>query len=528
MPKRQLRSDRTQTESEFYAQQDAELKAAGIRRTKTKKALKATKAAYAARIAEAVEAAKSEAAAQATAIPITAPATSATTTTTTTEADVQTQPIVLKPGQKCPVCGCNCHATDSPDGDASTDPPTSQTGAKSSWRKRDGTDHQIKRDVIPRRCLAGRIGKRFPQTRSKSTKGLPNLRGVSCYRNALLQCLIHIPDVYHLLGNIHKDCDRPADQCTMCVLQKVVQYYWNPRGGNKKSQARELDILMEEFRQALQTDISQGTSDRAPGFLIKAEVLHDGQCSSYDFWKGLLEILKSQVVSDSVARTLLSKAFDVKYRGTWRCEVCGLRHRDDQEQTEPGLDINPFMLLPERGLDLIDYINQATLSTTAPFKCESDTCTAAREAFPEKAVGSHTKRFRITTAPEVLVIRTQRMGYPIDEKTNLPVYEDNGDETEQCKLEDDIPYSEYLDLSSFSDDLELSLLYKLMGVVYHHGSGASGHYIAMARSRLDDGKFALCNDASIDLPEDIEECLSAVTFDDDTTFLPYVLVYSRI
>ncbi|EME86730.1 uncharacterized protein MYCFIDRAFT_206929 [Pseudocercospora fijiensis CIRAD86] len=476
---RLLRSARTQTESDFYAQREAELKAAAIQKSRTKKA---TKAAQAARIAEA---AKSETATQSTSKPVTA-------------------------GQKCPVCG----RSDSPDGDASANSPTSQppksqsAASKSSWRKRDGRDHRIHRDVIPRGVLAGRIGKRFPRTSSNTTKGLSNIKGVSCYRNALLQCLIHTPDVYHLLGNIHKDCNRPARQCTMCVLQKVVQEYWNPHDDAEHSESQELLKLMREFRKALQTDISQSTSDPAPGDLIEEEVLNDQQCSSYDFWKGLLEILKDQVANDSAASALLSRAFDFKYHGTWTCTVCDKEHQDDQEQTEPGLDVNPFSLLPERGLNLIDYIDQATLSTKAAFRCESETCTTAREASPQQEPLEHTKRFRITKAPEVLVIRTQRLGYPIDEVTNLPVYRDG--ETE--KFEDEIPYEEYLDLSDFSDDLEFSrLTYKLMGVVYHTGTGESGHYIAVARSRTDEGKFALCDDNNIYVPQDIDGFLNGVT-----------------
>lgn len=458
-------------------------------------------------------------------------------TTTRSDASIQTEPINLVKGQRCPVCGAKPKVpgehhpedddTSNSNGTASSQQQGSPSPQAATWRKQNGRDRFIQQEVIPQGVVSGRIGKNFPKTQSIKPKGLLNL-GVSCYRNAMLQCLLHTPHVYHLLGNIHKDCSRAANRCTTCVVQKVFQTYWNSdrsdddEHGTARLQLRQ---LMEDLRDALRANIPNGNKPHEqgePGYLLKNDIQCESerQSSSFDFARAIIEIMAGHVQNNVAARKQVSQAFEVKLRGAWTCPKCDKVHRDAGETTQIGLEVNPFALLPQRGLHLKEYLSQDTLVLKNPYSCEGVDCTAAREA--ANAAGSYdapemTKNIRITQAPEVLLIRIQRIGAPVNQQNELywksPV-----------KLEDRIDFDEFLDLRPHSDDLGASQ-YRLRGVVYHKGSAKSGHFVAMVRNIAHDKNFHLCNDMEVD-DAVLDESRSFGP--EDQRYTPYVLVYSQI
>lgn len=94
------------------------------------------------------------------------------------------------------------------------------------------------------RVADGRIRKNWPTHHPTGppkaawleTKGLENT-GLVCWRNALLQCLLHVPEFFHYLsreercGNwrcytepINKD---KAYRCVFCALRDLALHYWS-------------------------------------------------------------------------------------------------------------------------------------------------------------------------------------------------------------------------------------------------------------------------------------------------------------
>lgn len=68
---------------------------------------------------------------------------------------------------------------------------------------------------------------------SSSRKGMANITGVLCYRNSLLQAILHSPKLINwLLLNHHADdcVEEDTDNCVACALRELAITYW---GGGK-------------------------------------------------------------------------------------------------------------------------------------------------------------------------------------------------------------------------------------------------------------------------------------------------------
>jgi hypothetical protein len=92
------------------------------------------------------------------------------------------------------------------------------------------------------RVIDGRIRKGWPFVGSggshnsvHKTKGLDN-PGLLCYRNAVLQCLLHTPEFYRYL--VRQDrCPAPGDNCVFCALRGLAREYWS--NGEDERQLRQ-------------------------------------------------------------------------------------------------------------------------------------------------------------------------------------------------------------------------------------------------------------------------------------------------
>lgn len=82
------------------------------------------------------------------------------------------------------------------------------------------------------RVIDGRIRKGWPFVGSggshnsvHKTKALEN-PGLLCYRNAVLQCLLHTPEFLHYLDRQDR-CTTPGDNCVFCALRALAREYWS-------------------------------------------------------------------------------------------------------------------------------------------------------------------------------------------------------------------------------------------------------------------------------------------------------------
>ena len=77
--------------------------------------------------------------------------------------------------------------------------------------------------------IDGRIRKSWPfggKPRSvHKTKSLLN-PGDQCYRNAVLQCLLHTPEFYRYLDKANR-CDTQVDNCVFCAVRALALEYWS-------------------------------------------------------------------------------------------------------------------------------------------------------------------------------------------------------------------------------------------------------------------------------------------------------------
>jgi len=85
------------------------------------------------------------------------------------------------------------------------------------------TARQVRAD---RRASKGRIGKMWTGKQSTiGSRGLPN-PGNYCYRNAVLQCWIHLCEFNQYCADNHTDCQLTPSECVPCSLKELIRSYW--------------------------------------------------------------------------------------------------------------------------------------------------------------------------------------------------------------------------------------------------------------------------------------------------------------
>lgn len=114
---------------------------------------------------------------------------------------------------------------------------------------------------------------------------------------------------------------------------------------------------------------------------------------------------------------------------------------------------------------------------------------------------------RLVTGPDILVMHLARFT--------------DWDESTSRKNNDIIPFSEGLDLSQYTDG-NFALKYRLLSVVQHRGTRASGHYINIAKGRS--GQWQKLDD------ESVSNAIGTNPFcpRNKAAFTPYVLFWAKV
>ena len=106
------------------------------------------------------------------------------------------------------------------------------------------------------RVIDGRIRKGWPFERSggsltkekSKSKGVYN-PGVQCYRNAVLQCLLHTPEFFHYLSRQDR-CATPGDNCVFCALRGLALEYWtNTKSKHRQKALANVNIAMKNHQE---------------------------------------------------------------------------------------------------------------------------------------------------------------------------------------------------------------------------------------------------------------------------------------
>lgn len=393
-------------------------------------------------------------------------------------------------------------------------------------RKKDGSAVMTGRAVNPDGVVAGRILKHFLRThRSCHSQGFRS-RGQSCWKNAALQGLLHVPIVYHFLGNIHRDCDQSIRRCVTCALQDLFQRYWRLGGGKGETKV----ISHADLDAAILKNIPK-TPINDKGDLHDLVGWHnDVQDDAWLYIDKLLDLVLGAGDERDVA--CLKQVFEMKRKSTWTCVDCGEAHDSSSDsEDECGFSLTVPLNMP-RGdrewMTFMDRLHENVFTDEGvQARCMSDACKAARKAVimsgkNEEELPLQTKHYTITKAPEVLIVLQKRFAMS-EGDDGLPKLKNGRAIVE--KLKEETWYEEYLNLGRYTEDEE-DLLYRLDAVVAHRGDRvSSGHYIATVRE-ANGVDFAIINDSVVQGEQNSNVVKYPQSNGDQ--FEPYVMFYSKV
>lgn len=375
------------------------------------------------------------------------------------------------------------------------------------------------RAVLPTGVLSGRISKRFSPVLSTRPKGLKN-PDITCYRNAALQCLLHVPAFYHYLGNTHKDCTRTGDRCVVCALQHLANVYWNEAGfrsdeDDEDSPPEIREEVVDNFNAACLRCLPQTQ------VTLREEFESNTMGDPHEFIEYLVTELEAAETADDQPRC--AAMFEARSQEEWTCSECGYVRLLPAIQKPPGVGLEAWLPNMPKDTSLVQYLSNDTFQMRSQRRCDGAPCIAkygggSDVSMPEFPGPERAIRKTLTQLPEILVIRMMRFGYDQNYK---PAKDDR-----------QVEYQEYLNLGPYSSSDQEHYTYRLDGVVAHNGdSNDEGHYVAAVR-RYDRAGFEIINDN-----EDIKETTKFVSMMDpvtsvmggqETIFNPYVLVYSKL
>jgi ubiquitin C-terminal hydrolase len=142
----------------------------------------------------------------------------------------------------------------------------------------------------------GRIRKGWPFTRSggplrynlrsrvNQTKGLRN-PGVLCYRNSVLQCLLHVPEFFRFLDKADR-CPTPGDGCVFCALRSFALRYWTSADDTGRENAVTMVNTAMENHPGLNPD------DRQRYWFLRPSMRSSGQQDAHEYFLGVVNMLE--------------------------------------------------------------------------------------------------------------------------------------------------------------------------------------------------------------------------------------------
>lgn len=358
--------------------------------------------------------------------------------------------------------------------------------------------------VIPQGVQDGRIAKTFPGTSMLLSRRFP--RGLNrCYRT-ILHCVMHTPEWYHLMGNIHKDCPYTASKCITCALQHMTMAYWNRNGGQNELNRLSGDLglaIKHVFTDPFDQDIVNEQQSDPFDLLSKFVRYVEREVTGVDPDLPMLPPIRIPEVNSNNFN--IGELFRFDYTTHWTCG------EDQPEGTASsfGIDINMHYIDSTFTIETyLEDLHMSQFIEVNPLRCNSESC-AAQALEPGYEAPDQIREWRITKAPEILVLRLKRL------------------QSETEFLRQKVDFGHVLDLSKFARDQGQQIRYGLRGTVDHSGGAFGGHYTAGLRCRALPGQSELqyCR-VDDDWPN--TRTYDEATMLDAQGWYPYVLVYSKL
>ncbi|KAM3078112.1 hypothetical protein ACMFMG_002588 [Clarireedia jacksonii] len=320
-------------------------------------------------------------------------------------------------------------------------------------------------NVRKRRSLANKTSSEYKRMPTSAQRGMYN-PNVLCYRNSLLQSLLHLPKFVNFLIEQHlpKHCVIEQQKCLACSLRILALKYWSP-----EFSSREFTVLLRRLE-------TQFKSLRWEGSLSGEQMDADEQLS----W--VLSTMSEQLPEPSVSSLQAITQLGLESKIT--CAKCGNISANPMSERSLSIPLKPRI----RGGSLSAYVKEYMEETIEGYRCEK--CKKQGNVHRSQVIGH---------APDILFVQLKRFGYDgSKDKLRLPI---------------DLT----LDLGPYRDAGNKDCLsYELTAFISHSGSLDWGHYVCDARGP--DGRWNCFNDEQKS-SSSVKQALESK--------LPYLLFYQR-
>lgn len=352
-------------------------------------------------------------------------------------------------------------------------------------------------------------------------RGLLN-HGVTCYTNAAVQAILHIPSIQHylfdiLLGKYDSTIPKNSVSYTLAETSKKM---WLPVSKNSRKNISASYINPKHLISRLD-DINCMMSEWQ-------------QEDSHEYFMSLMSRLQEDSVpkGHKLIESIIYDIFGGLLKQIVTCKSCGSISKTEQPfydlslhlKGKKKLDPNPHLLGDSN--NVFSAANSTTTSNTAAQLSSSSSLSAnLNNDAPAVAVSdlsSSNRRFSIEKSikdffnPELIKVDKEQKGYVCEKchKTtnavkhnsilrapetllvHLKKFRFNG--TSSSKMKQAVSYPMFLDLTEYCESKDLPVKYQLLSVVVHEGrSLSSGHYIAHCKQP--DGSWATYDDEYINI-----------------------------
>lgn len=341
-----------------------------------------------------------------------------------------------------------------------------------------------------------------PYLSNLKPKGLLN-HGVTCYTNAAVQAMVHIPAVQHYLFDIlrGKYSEKVSSDSVSYVLAEITRRMWLPQDKTKKkhqslqyinpkkliARLDDINCMMsvwqqEDSHEYFMSLMSRLQEDSVPrGHKLTESVL-------YDIFGGVLEQVVTCKSCGGISKTeqpfydlsLHLRAKKKQSNGINNAQINPVSHSDSQQQPQQQQKQQQQQQQQQGSRkfsiekSISDFFSPELIKVDKEQKgyvCER--CHKTTNAV---------KHNSILRAPETLLIHLKKFRF-------------NG--TSSSKVKQAVSYPMFLDLTGYCvEGKELPLKYQLITVVVHEGrSLSSGHYIVHCRQP--EGNWATYDDEYI-------------------------------
>lgn len=328
-----------------------------------------------------------------------------------------------------------------------------------------------------------------------------------CYRNSVLQAMMHLPIFINWIKTHQAgrgSCadtakagrkpsprnSRPRRRCIACAFKRLSEVYWEePRNTTN----------IENERRAFNRVANDA------GWQHKSE---DEQADTHDFITELVSHLAGGLGDPpQMPVDMINAMFKVEIRTRRKCMRKGCGHIHTKQHTDHEFGLSIGITDPAKNLNISKYLDRY-FQTRTDDDAKCDKC-HFKSSMP--------RIMTIEAAPEVLIVQFKRF------QTEMVMRRGRVTGTVIRKLESNVHFDVWLDLSKYQTDPAHreagSLRYKLSSVVYHEGGKDGGHYVARVTGPLG---VRYVNDNSVE-----RATLSSLIQPRDRGFTPYVLVYTR-